>query len=141
MRTVLLKDSEWLRGMGPGTLLLDTDQVETGPEEWEGKEGLRCCIGVACKAFGVPDSAIESKGQLGEFYLSDIPEELRCLITQEEIDGVNYPEDTAAAESIYTVNDKEFDGSVSTDEERVSKINESLATIDAPFRFEYAPDK
>jgi hypothetical protein len=64
MKKLILKNSEWLRGRGLGTLIVTEDSADNSERE-DGALGFqkchigkRCCLGIAARLFGVPDEAL-----------------------------------------------------------------------------------
>lgn len=102
MKTIVLKDSEWLRGEG------STRSVLYRPDD-----AKMCCMGVASVFFGVPVDQISGVGTLCD--LEETPEELGFMFLK-----TGHMESDIGVK-VYKTNDETDD--YPSDEERVKELN------------------
>lgn len=114
--TVLLKNSEWLRGEPDSMLLTDDNKL--------------CCLGLACRVFGLPDEEMQNVPGLDN--LENLPKGLSSFVSKYLS---NTPTDREFTTELYTINDnteKDYE-----DKKRVDDLNHVLAEEDIPIRFKF----
>lgn len=119
IKTILLKDSEWLRGKEDSALLRE--------------DGRRCCIGIACSLFGVGDSNLAVPG-IGDLPRGLIPKELLFLMDYSK-ENTRISKEHEMTPKLYLANDEMPKNK--SDEDRVAELNALLQEYDAPIRFKF----
>lgn len=111
IKTVTIDAKKWIRGDGHSTSSLHRSS-----------DGMQCCLGFACEAFGVTKRAMSDRGELQQ--VRGLPRALRFSHDF----GLD---DKASIWGVYGTNDR----GLLPDEERVHAINNILDAMKARFRF------
>jgi hypothetical protein len=109
MRTVILKDGEWLRGAHS-----NTDNVAEFSQLLRHWDKRRCCIGCYLRDCGLPDEQLRGAGTAEDIDREELPEEASWLH-----DDIGL--DSEEASYMYAVNDDTDE--IYSDHERVRQLN------------------
>ena len=119
MKTIIIKESEWLRGVPLQGLLRDS------------KTGRKCCLGFVCMALGFKPDEIEDIGMPSDLEF-EVERPVPTLTIKQGNGEYNFPQDTEFAKEASSFNDAAMD-----DEER--KFWLKILAHDAGYDFQFVP--